>query len=82
MPEIGDRCPRRAASGRFTPRNRIGPKRLTEDLGHPKLREHLASVTTIMRLSNHYDDFEVKLDLIHPRYDTTLSLPFCDEAAN
>jgi hypothetical protein len=50
-------------------------RRLTEDVGHPKMREHLASVTTIMNLSDEYDDFEVKLDRIHPRYDQTLALP-------
>jgi P63C domain len=27
-------------------------RRLTDEVGHPKLREHLASVTTIMKLSN------------------------------
>jgi len=53
-------------------------RRLTEDTGHPKMREHLASVTTIMKLSEHYNDFEVKLDRIHPRYDKTLALPFFD----
>jgi hypothetical protein len=50
-------------------------RRLTGDIGHPKLREHLASVTTIMKLSEEYDDFEIKLDRIHPRYDRTLPLP-------
>jgi hypothetical protein len=64
-------------------------RRLTEEIGHPKLREHLVSVTTIMKLSDEYDDFETKLDRIHPRYDTTLHCPCwievesqCDEAAN
>jgi len=54
-------------------------RRLTEDVGHPKMREHLASVTTIMKLSDQYDDFEVKLDRVHPRYDETLALPLLDE---
>jgi hypothetical protein len=40
-----------------------------------KMREHLASVTTIMKLSDEYDDFEVKLDHVHPRFDETLALP-------
>lgn len=56
-------------------------RRLTEEIGHPKLREHLVSVTTIMKLSDDYDDFAVKLDRIHPRYDDTLQLPFFDEEA-
>lgn len=56
-------------------------RRLTEEIGHPKLREHLVSVTTIMKLSDTYDDFAVKLDRIHPRYDETLQLPFLGEEA-
>ncbi len=47
---------------------------LTNDFGHPKLREHLASVVTIMKLSNSYDDFQEKLDVIHPKFDDE-SLP-------
>lgn len=47
---------------------------LTPDLGHPKLRERMASVVTIMRLSNNYADFQIKLDRIHPRYDRTMPL--------
>jgi hypothetical protein len=54
-------------------------RRLTEDVGHPKMREHLASVTTIMKLSDQYEDFEVKLDRVHPRYDETLALPLLDK---
>ena len=52
-------------------------QRLTTDVGHPKLREHLASVTTIMKLSSDYGDFERKLDQIHPRFGETkqLALP-------
>jgi hypothetical protein len=74
---------RRVVPKRETGRGRKYPftRRLTEEIGHPKLREHLASVTTIMRLSEQYDDFEVKLDRIHPRYDETLQLPFFDEEA-
>ncbi len=51
-------------------------QRLTPDLGHPKLREHLASVTTIMALSDEYDDFTKKLDRRHPRYGETLAIDF------
>lgn len=40
---------------------------LTEDIGHPKLREHLASVVTILKLSQNKDEFFDKLDLIHPK---------------
>lgn len=50
-------------------------RRLTPDLGHPKLREHMASVVTIMKLSEDYDDFHSKLDRLHPRYGETRPLP-------
>jgi hypothetical protein len=32
-----------------------------------------------MKLSDEYDDFGVKLDRIHPRYDETLALPLFDK---
>lgn len=51
-------------------------RRLTPDLGHPKLREHMASVITAMKLSRDYDDFKSKLDVIHPRYDETMVMDF------
>jgi hypothetical protein len=46
------------------------------------MREHLASVTTIMKLSDEYEDFEVTLDRVHPRYDETLALPLFDQAGD
>lgn len=51
-------------------------QRLTPELGHPKLREHLASVTTIMDLSDDYADFMKKLNKRHPRYNENLSFDF------
>lgn len=54
-------------------------RKLTPEMGHPKLREHLASVTTIMRLSNDYEDFKGKMDRLHPRYDQTLPMEFDTE---
>ena len=51
-------------------------QKLTSELGHPKLREHLASVTTIMTLSDNYSDFMSKLDTVHPVYGQTMQLNF------
>lgn len=50
-------------------------RRLTPDLGHPKLREHMASVVTIMKLSDGYEDFHDKLDRLHPKFGETMPLP-------
>lgn len=51
-------------------------QRLTPDLGHPKLREHLASVITIMKLSSSYADFEEKLNRLHRKYSNNYELDF------
>lgn len=51
-------------------------QRLTSEVGHPKLREHLASVVTVMKLSSDYNDFSDKLDSIHPKYGDTLKFDF------
>lgn len=63
-----------------TPKDESGRRRhhfhrkLTEDIGHPKLREHMAAVLTTMQLSDDYDDFLSKLDRVRPRHDETLPL--------
>lgn len=51
-------------------------QRLTQNAGYPKLREHLGSVVTLMKLSIDWEDFRKKLDVIHPRFGTTMPLPF------
>jgi hypothetical protein len=66
---------------RQTPRDAKGrPKhklfqRLTEDIGHPKLREHLASVVALMKISPDYDSFVKFLDVALPRLEANLELP-------
>jgi hypothetical protein len=42
-------------------------QRLTQNIGYPKLREHLGSVVTLMKLSKDWDDFKAKLDQLHPK---------------
>jgi len=61
----------KSAAGRHTQQFH---RRLTPDLGHPKLREHMASVVTIMKLSDDYRDFHKKLDRLHPKYGETMPL--------
>ncbi|VAX06117.1 Phage protein (ACLAME 496) [hydrothermal vent metagenome] len=71
-----------------TPKDGKGRRRhkffqqLTPELGNPKLREHMASVVTIMRLSDDYNDFREKLEKIHPPYNQTMPLPFEDESSS
>lgn len=49
-------------------------QRLTQNIGYPKLREHLGSVVTLMRLSEDWDDFMRLLNQMHPRPDKTLPM--------
>ncbi len=39
---------------------------LTEDVGNPKLLQHLGSIVTLMKLSTGWDDLKEKVDLLHP----------------
>lgn len=54
-------------------------QKLTTNVGYPKLREHLGSVVTLMKLSRSWDEFRNNLDKIHPRYGDTMLLPFEDD---
>lgn len=49
---------------------------LTNDIGHPKLREHLASIVTILKLSKSPKEFKDNVDRIHTRYGNTIQIPF------
>ncbi|WP_349335386.1 P63C domain-containing protein [Delftia sp. DS1230] len=49
-------------------------QRLTQEVGHPKLREHLASVVMAMKLSSDYPDFISKLNRFHPRFGDSYTL--------
>jgi len=51
-------------------------QKLTVELGHPKLKELVISVITVMKLSDHWNDFKQKWDRVHPAYNETMLLPF------
>lgn len=51
---------------------------LTLDVGHPKLREHLASLITLLKLSNSPTDFKNKVNLIHPKFNQTIPFDFSE----
>ena len=67
---------------RLTPRDEKGRlknrlfQRLTEDVGHPKLREHLASIIALMRAADSWQQFKSMFDRALPRYGDTPYLPF------
>lgn len=55
-------------------------QQLTAEVGHPKLREHIASVTTVMKLSDDWSDFKKKLERVHPIVDTSLPEPLWEDS--
>ncbi|WP_157019635.1 hypothetical protein [Muribacter muris] len=46
----------------------------TPDIGHPKLREHLASIITLLKLSKDKNDFLELVERIHPRYNEVIDV--------
>ena len=72
----------RAELHRLTPRDEKGRlkyrlfRHLTDNVGHPKLREHLASVVVLMRASDTWDQFMRSLDRALPKYR---DLPLFDQ---
>ncbi len=70
---------------RLTPRTPSGYyknklfQRLTEDVGHPKLREHLAAVVMLMKYSPNWEVFMDRLDQEFPQWGTTYLMPFPDD---
>ncbi len=59
---------------RLTPRNEKGRlkthlhRRLTEEIGHPKLQQHLSAVTALMKASDTWKQFKPMVDRALPKY--------------
>ena len=70
---------------RLTPRLESGRlknklfQRLTENFGHPRLREHLAGVLMLMKYSPNWRVFVDRLDREFPQWGETLMLPFPED---
>jgi P63C domain len=48
---------------------------LTEDIGHPRLREHLAAVIALMKASVTWSQFQRAVQRALPKYNTNMLLP-------
>lgn len=70
----------RAELSRIVERDDVGRPRhklhqhLNENHGHPKLREHLAVVVALMKVSTNYVSFEHNLDKVAPKFGNTLEM--------
>jgi hypothetical protein len=49
---------------------------LTSEMGHPKLREHLASIVTLLKLAKTPQEFLELVDRIHPKFGDTYLMDF------
>jgi hypothetical protein len=49
---------------------------LTPEEGKPRLRELLEGVKALMRISQNWDEFTSKLDMVYPNLNAPLQLPF------
>ena len=52
---------------------------LTGDIGHPKLREHLAGVIALMRAAPNWRKFMEMINRALPRHNETLPIEFRDD---
>ncbi len=66
----------RSPSGRL--KNKLF-QHLTEDTGHPKLREHLVGVLMLMKYSRDWRVFMKRLDTECPQFGKNYMLPFPDD---
>jgi P63C domain len=82
---------KRLAPGVWEELNKLSPRddkgrlrqrlfqRLTDDIGHPKLREHLVAVVMLMKYSPNWQVFMDRLDHEYPQWGKNLLLPFPDD---
>jgi hypothetical protein len=69
---------------RMTPRDEKGRakhryhQQLTEEIGHPRLREHLGGVVVAMKLSKTWAEFVDKLDRVYPKFGHSFNLALDD----
>ena len=69
---------------RLTPKAPSGHRKnrfhqwLTENVGHPRLREHLEATTALMRVSNDWSGFHRLLQRAYPKVNTNLEMDIDD----
>jgi hypothetical protein len=65
----------------MSPKNENGRRKsklfqgLSEDVGHPALKDHLAGLTFLARAQDNWESFQKAVDRVAPRYGDTLPLP-------
>jgi hypothetical protein len=49
---------------------------LTSDIGHPKLKDHLISIVSLLKISKTPEEFKRNVNIVHPRFGDTMELDF------
>lgn len=49
---------------------------LTSDTGHPKLKEHLISLVSLLKISRSPEEFKAHVNTVHPKFGDTLQIDF------
>jgi len=69
----------------LTPRDEKGRlknklhQRLSRDVGHPALKDHLSGLVYLAKASDSWDAFYVSVDRVAPKFGQTLALPWPDD---
>ena len=75
LTELQQRNPTRSAGGRRHRHHQW----FTPDIGHPRLKEHLAAVTAFMRAAANWTEFQRYLNRAFPKLNETMQLPLDDD---
>lgn len=51
---------------------------LTSEIGHPKLKDHLISIVSLLKISKTPEDFKRNVNIVHPRFGETMELDFVE----
>ena len=52
---------------------------LTEDVGHPKLRDHLSGIIALMKSTSDWSKFKRLVDRVYPKKGANLQIPYDDD---
>jgi hypothetical protein len=78
-PGVLDELRKRNPSDGHGHRKHKHPQWLTDDIGHPRLREHITGVIMLMRASANWAKFNRLVERALPKWDRTLPIPLDED---
>ena len=52
---------------------------LTSEIGHPKLKDHLISIVSLLKISRTPEEFKRNVNIVHPRFGDSMELDFSEK---